>query len=118
MVKYMVDKAARAYPRPPCFDSQHLFRASGRKPSETNPERPLVVPAGSDSLDAILKTTPPGTRREDFISGNSVAEGALNAWKRAVVGVFGAADPAGEKLVGVITRFCGMLPLECSSASL
>lgn len=51
--------------------------------------------AGSDSLDAILKATPPGTRREDFLSGNAVAEGAMAAWKRAVEDVFGAADLTG-----------------------
>lgn len=74
---------------------QHLFRANARKSSETNPERALVVPAGNDSLDTILKATPPGTRREDFLSGNAVAEGAMNAWKRAVEDVFGAADLTG-----------------------
>lgn len=74
---------------------QHLFRASPQKFSETNPERALVVPAGSDSLDAILKATPPGTRREDFLSGNAVAEGAMGVWKRAVEDVFGAADLTG-----------------------
>lgn len=74
---------------------QHLFRASTRKPCETNPERALVVPAGTDSLDTILKATPPGTRREDFLSGNAVAEGAMDAWKRAVEDVFGAADLSG-----------------------
>lgn len=62
-----------------------------------NPERALVVQAGSDSLDTILKATPPGTRREDFLSGNAVAEGAMNAWKRAIEDVFGAADLTGER---------------------
>lgn len=51
--------------------------------------------AGSDSLDAILKSTPPGTRREDFLSGNAVADGAMDAWKRAIEDVFGAVDIAG-----------------------
>lgn len=60
-----------------------------------NPERPLVVPAGSDSLDAILKSAPPGTRREDFLSGNAVADEAMDVWKRAVEDVFGPPDPTG-----------------------
>eukprot|EP00903_Cladosiphon_okamuranus_P019562 g17992.t1 len=77
----------------------HLFRASSRKFCDTNPERALVVPAGSDSLDTILKATPPGTRREDFLSGNAVAEGAMSAWKRAVEDVFGAADLTDELAV-------------------
>lgn len=85
------------------FHFQHLFRASARKSSETNPERALVVPAGSDSLDTILKATPPGTRREDFLSGNAVAEGAMNAWKRAIEDVFGAADLTGERTTTTIT---------------
>lgn len=56
------------------------------------------MPAGSDSLDTILKATPPGTRREDFLSGNGVmAEGAMAAWKRAVEDVFGAADLTGGR---------------------
>ena len=67
--------------------------------SETNPERPLVVTAGSDSLDAILKPTPPGTRREDFLSGNAVTEGAMDAWKRAVEDVFGPPDRSGEQRI-------------------
>lgn len=54
-----------------------------------------MVTAGSDSLDAILKATPAGTRREDFVSGNAIADGAMEAWKRAVEDVFGAADVAG-----------------------
>ncbi|CAM9509353.1 unnamed protein product, partial [Hapterophycus canaliculatus] len=74
----------------------HLFRTNSRKATETNPERPLVVTAGSDSLDAILKATPAGTRREDFVSGNVVTDGAMDTWKRAVEDVFGAADPAGH----------------------
>lgn len=75
---------------------KHLFRSSSRKTSETNPEKPLVVPSGSDSLDAILKSIPPGARREDFVSGNAVTDGAMDAWKRAVEDVFGAADLAGD----------------------
>lgn len=74
---------------------QHLFRTAGRRLCETNPERALVVPAGSDSLDSILKSTPPGTRREDFVSCNGIADGAMDTWKRAVEDVFGPADPAG-----------------------
>lgn len=64
--------------------------------NETNPERPLVVNAGSDSLDSILKPTPPGTRREDFVSGNSMTDGAMDAWKRAVEDVFGTPDVDGK----------------------
>ncbi|CAM9966207.1 unnamed protein product [Scytosiphon promiscuus] len=74
--------------------NSHLFRSNSRKSTETNPERPLAVTAGSDSLDAILKATPAGTRREDFVSGNAVTDGAMGAWKRAVEDVFGAADLA------------------------
>ena len=47
-------------------------------------------------MDAILKHTPSGTRREDFMSGESLADGAMDSWKRAVRDVFGAADPSGE----------------------
>ncbi|CAN0296620.1 unnamed protein product [Pylaiella littoralis] len=70
----------------------HLFRANSRKAIETNPEKPLSVPAGSDTLDAILKVTPPGTRREDFVSGNAVTDVAMDSWRRAVEDVFGPAD--------------------------
>ncbi|CAM9469936.1 unnamed protein product [Ectocarpus sp. 12 AP-2014] len=77
----------------------HLFRAGSRKSRETNPERPLVVAAGCDSLDSILKNTPPGTRRDDFLSGNGIADGAMGVWKRTVEDVFGPPDRADE-LVG------------------
>lgn len=53
------------------------------------------MPTGNDSLDAILKATPPGTRREDFVSGNAVTDGAMDTWKRAVEDVFGPADLSG-----------------------
>lgn len=67
---------------------------------ETNPEKPLAVTAGSDSLEDILKHTPAGTRHEDFfVSGNnSIAEGAMKAWGRALEDVFGPADPPDGKL--------------------
>lgn len=63
-----------------------------------------MVPAGSDSLDAILKVTPQGTRREDFVSGGAVTDGAMKVWTRAVEDVFGAAGAAGESgcVVGTI----------------
>lgn len=52
--------------------------------------------AGTDTMDAILKHTPPGTRREDFVCGKTVADGAMDAWKQAVRDVFGDGDPNGE----------------------
>lgn len=77
---------------PESHNPKHLFRANSRKAIETNPEKPLSVPAGSDTLDAILKVTPPGTRREDFVSGNAVTDVAMDSWRRAVEDVFGPAD--------------------------
>ncbi|CAM9568448.1 unnamed protein product, partial [Choristocarpus tenellus] len=76
--------------------NKHLFQVSGRRVCETNPERALVVPAGSDSFDAIMKTTPEGFRLADYISGNSVSEGAMGAWERAVIDMFGPPAPIGE----------------------
>lgn len=76
--------------------SQHLFRSAARRARETNPEKPLAVSAGSDSLEEILKHPPPGTRREDFVSGAVVSDGAAGAWRRAVEDVFGPAGPAGR----------------------
>ncbi|CAM9673551.1 unnamed protein product, partial [Discosporangium mesarthrocarpum] len=76
--------------------NKHMFQAAGRHALETNPERALAVPAGSDKFEAILKTTPDGFRQSDFISGggHGVTEGAMESWKRAVLDAFGPPAPS------------------------
>ncbi|CAM9489933.1 unnamed protein product, partial [Phaeothamnion confervicola] len=66
--------------------NKYLFRVGGAKRgSETNPDKPLAVSAGTDTFEAILKSLPPGTSRADFLAANdTVAEGAMAKWREAI----------------------------------
>jgi hypothetical protein len=77
--------------------NKHLFKAGGRRVAETNTEKPLSVPAGLDSFEAILKSTPGTARYTDFISSSGVTEGAYALWQQHIVELCGAPtldDPA------------------------
>eukprot|EP00639_Heterosigma_akashiwo_P021194 CAMPEP_0206402062 /NCGR_PEP_ID=MMETSP0294-20121207/26708_1 /ASSEMBLY_ACC=CAM_ASM_000327 /TAXON_ID=39354 /ORGANISM="Heterosigma akashiwo, Strain CCMP2393" /LENGTH=429 /DNA_ID=CAMNT_0053859015 /DNA_START=143 /DNA_END=1429 /DNA_ORIENTATION=- len=67
-----------------------LFRAPlPRRLLETNGERPVVVPAGQDSMAAILRHLPERTTAADFVSAAGVAPDAIPKWKKALAALFG-----------------------------
>jgi hypothetical protein len=77
--------------------NKHLFKAGGRRAAETNTEKPLSVPAGLDSFEAILKSTPGTARYTDFVSSSGVTEGAYALWQQHIVELCSAPtldDPA------------------------
>jgi len=63
---------------------------------ETSPDKPLLVPAGSDSFEEMLKTLPKGADRSDFLSSRGLHDDAANAWGRILDQYFGPASPAEE----------------------
>jgi hypothetical protein len=77
--------------------NKHLFKAAGRRVAETNTEKPLSVPAGLDSFEAILKSTPGTARYTDFVSSSGVTEGAYALWQQHILELCGTPtldDPA------------------------
>mmetsp|Transcript_25484 Transcript_25484/g.79804 ORF Transcript_25484/g.79804 Transcript_25484/m.79804 type:complete len:385 (-) Transcript_25484:109-1263(-) len=64
-----------------------LFRVNLRRPTEANPERPLLVPAGADTLEDIARDLPQqgGLRAADL---NAPAR-AKTMWEAALLDVFG-----------------------------
>jgi dynein light intermediate chain 2 len=82
-----------------------LFSSSSGKSSkkEVGPEKPIVVPAGSDSFEDIFKAGVPSARnfsaaKGDFIdprTGGATAE-ALPTWGRVMEDFFGEAAPGEE----------------------
>jgi len=79
--------------------TQHLFRKSEGKQTqatELSAEKPLSVPAGADTFDAILKNLPQGTRVNDFLDGKSVHKGSLQTWAKSVEEFFGPASETFE----------------------
>jgi hypothetical protein len=56
---------------------------------ETHPEKALLVPAGGDSFEAILKSTPGSTKSTDFVTGSAVQEGAMAKWRAEIESHFG-----------------------------
>ncbi|CAM9147234.1 unnamed protein product, partial [Chrysoparadoxa australica] len=80
--------------------NRFLFKSSGKKMMETNPERALVVPAGADRFEDILKTTPGNTVASDFVAGNSISEEAMNLWKKHIENFFGPPTLSLELMAG------------------
>jgi len=68
----------------------HLFFRSGvKKTLETNGEKPIVIPAGQDNFDNILKMLPKGTDAKDFITSNHIKDSAIETWSYVLEGYFG-----------------------------
>ena len=89
--------------------TSQLFGNSNAKISkkEAGPEKPMMVPAGSDSFEEIFKSGLPvarnfSTSKGDFIDPRTggAADNALTTWGRVLEDLFGAASP-GEDDVAV-----------------
>lgn len=77
--------------------TQLLFRTSSSKKVElTNHDKPMVVPAGSDSYENIFKSLPKGTDTTDFIGARSVNSEANVTWERVMEDMFGPKRPTDE----------------------
>jgi len=63
---------------------------------ELSENKPLIVPAGSDSFEDILKTLPKGANRSDFVGPRGVCGDGIRAWSPFLERCFGPASPSDE----------------------
>jgi hypothetical protein len=64
-----------------------------------NPDKPIVVPAGSDNFDDILKNLPKGSDRFDFIGPRGISRDVMNSWSQIFAQYFGPSKLTDEDML-------------------
>eukprot|EP00638_Chattonella_subsalsa_P003693 CAMPEP_0117746320 /NCGR_PEP_ID=MMETSP0947-20121206/7877_1 /TAXON_ID=44440 /ORGANISM="Chattonella subsalsa, Strain CCMP2191" /LENGTH=464 /DNA_ID=CAMNT_0005563623 /DNA_START=64 /DNA_END=1458 /DNA_ORIENTATION=- len=71
------------------YANSYLFRVSPKKIVEANGEKAVIMPAGQDSMSAILRNLPNRLNEGDFVSTAGVSSDATAKWKQVLQGMFG-----------------------------